>query len=157
MTAVIDFQQAYAPEDSVSAHIPTEVQLSLWANSIFSQLDISDKELTIRFVDEEESQALNRDYRGKDKPTNVLSFPFECPPGVPLNLLGDLVICAPVISREAQEQHKPVANHYAHMVVHGILHLIGYDHIDDDEAEEMESLEIEILAQLSIDDPYRDL
>lgn len=111
-------------------------------------------ELTIRFVDAEEGRTLNRDYRGKDYATNVLSFPVELPPGVKLPLIGDLVICAPVVAREAKEQGKPARNHWAHMTVHGVLHLLGYDHIDDDEAEAMEALETRILAGLGIDDPY---
>lgn len=116
-------------------------------------------ELTIRFVDEDESQALNRDYRGKDKPTNVLSFPYENPPGLvdlgeELPYLGDLVICYQVVEREAQEQVKSLQAHWAHMVVHGCLHLQGMDHIEDDEAEEMEALEIEILKGLGFDSPY---
>ena len=123
---------------------------------MLSHLHIGDKEITVRFVNNDESQQLNNDYRGKDKPTNVLSFPFECPPEVPLDLLGDLVICVPVIAREAEEQQKPIAHHYAHMIVHGTLHLLGYDHIEDAEAEEMEGLEIAILAKLAIDDPYQD-
>src|SRR5690606_20131870 len=97
-------------------------------------------ELTIRIVDEEESRILNRDYRGKDKPTNVLSFPFEAPPGLDAwPLLGDLVICAPVVAREAVEQGKPLMAHWAHMVVHGVLHLLGYDHEEDEDAEDRKS------------------
>ncbi|WP_028669383.1 rRNA maturation RNase YbeY [Saccharospirillum impatiens] len=114
--------------------------------------------LTIRLVDDPESQQLNLDYRGKDAPTNVLSFPFDCPPDIDdpdiQALLGDLIICAPVVAREAADQGKPVLHHWAHMVVHGTLHLLGYDHIDPDEAEVMESLERRILARLDIADPY---
>ncbi|WP_129139637.1 rRNA maturation RNase YbeY [Modicisalibacter coralii] len=111
-------------------------------------------ELTVRFVDDDESRGLNHDYRGRDRPTNVLSFPFEAPAGLDLPLLGDLVICHGVVDREAREQAKPLAHHYAHMVIHGTLHLLGYDHIDDAEAEEMEALERRILADFDIPDPY---
>ena len=97
---------------------------------------------------------LNHEYRGKDKPTNVLSFPFEAPPGIELDLLGDLIICRQVVEKEAEEQSKPLLAHWAHMVVHGSLHLLGYDHIEDDEAEEMESLETEIMQTMGFEDPY---
>ena len=113
-------------------------------------------ELLIRIVDTVESQDLNRDYRGKDKPTNVLSFPFEAPPGMELPLLGDLVICRQVVEAEAIEQGKPLMAHWAHMVVHGSLHLLGYDHIEDEEAEEMEQLERDIMQELGFADPYLD-
>ena len=155
MTAIIDYQQAYEGEDVILADIPTSSELERWANVVLAYEGVSEQEITVRFTDEVESQALNFEYRGKEKPTNVLSFPFEAPPGIEMNLLGDLVICAPVISREAKEQQKAVVNHYAHMTVHGLLHLMGYDHIEDADAEEMESKEIEILAQLGIDDPYQ--
>ena len=111
-------------------------------------------EITIRIVDEMESQHLNHEYRGKDKPTNVLSFPFDAPPGVELELLGDLVICRQVVEREAKEQEKDLFAHWAHMVVHGSLHLLGYDHIQDDEAEEMEAIEISVLNALGFENPY---
>jgi probable rRNA maturation factor len=107
-----------------------------------------------------ESQELNHQYRGKNKPTNVLSFPFEIPEhlpeGVEIELLGDLIICAPVVEREAQEQNKALLAHWAHMTLHGCLHLLGYDHIEDKEAEEMESLEIEILQKMGFPNPYND-
>lgn len=135
--------------------LPTLEQLTHWVSCVFAHHpDDERKELTIRFVDEQESQALNRDYRGKDKPTNVLSFPFENPPGMTLPLLGDLIICHAVVLNEAGEQQKPLAHHYAHMVIHGTLHLMGYDHIEDQEAEEMEQLERTLLAELEIPDPY---
>lgn len=155
-TALVDYQQAYTGNDEWQASIPSTSDVTTWASLVLSTLDIDDKELTVRFVDENESQTLNRDYRGKDKPTNVLSFPFECPPEVPLNLLGDLVVCVPVIVKEAKEQHKPIAHHYAHMIIHGTLHLLGFDHIEEADATEMEQLEIALLAKLSIDDPYQD-
>jgi probable rRNA maturation factor len=111
-------------------------------------------ELAIRIVDTHEGRALNREYRSKDYATNVLSFPVELPPGVTLPLIGDLAICAPVVAREAAEQGKPARDHWAHMTVHGVLHLLGYDHIEDAEAEAMEALETRILAGLDIADPY---
>ncbi len=111
-------------------------------------------ELSIRIVDTDEGRMLNREYRGKDYATNVLSFPAELPPGVTLPLIGDLAICAPVVAREAAEQGKAARDHWAHLTVHGVLHLLGYDHIEDAEAEAMEALETRILAGLGIADPY---
>jgi probable rRNA maturation factor len=111
-------------------------------------------EVSVRIVDAEEGRALNLQYRGRDYATNVLSFPVELPPGVDLPLIGDLVICAPVVAREAAEQGKKPADHWAHLTVHGTLHLLGYDHIDEVEAEAMEALETKVLAGLGISDPY---
>ncbi|OAX53292.1 rRNA maturation RNase YbeY [Xanthomonas graminis] len=119
---------------------------------------IREADLAIRLVDAKEGRALNHHYRGKDYATNVLSFPAELPEGLPkgvkLPLLGDLVICAPVVAREAAEQGKPLNAHYAHLTVHGVLHLLGWDHEDDKEADAMEQLEREILADLGVGDPY---
>ncbi|MFK2903245.1 rRNA maturation RNase YbeY [Dyella ginsengisoli] len=112
-------------------------------------------ELSIRIVDVAEGRALNRDYRGKDYATNVLSFGADLPPGVQLPLIGDIVICAPVVAREAAEQGKAPRDHWAHLTVHGVLHLLGHDHIIEAEAEVMEALETRILAGLGIADPYR--
>ena len=111
-------------------------------------------ELAIRIVDGAEGLALNRQYRGRDYATNVLSFPVEPPPGVQLPLIGDLAICAPVVLREAAEQGKSARAHWAHLTVHGVLHLLGYDHIVDADAEVMEALERRVLAGLGIADPY---
>jgi probable rRNA maturation factor len=111
-------------------------------------------ELSIRIVDAAEGRALNRDYRGKDYATNVLSFEADLPPGLKLPLIGDIVICAPVVAREAAEQGKPSRDHWAHLTVHGVLHLLGHDHIVEAEAEAMEALETRILAGLGIADPY---
>ena len=111
-------------------------------------------ELSIRLVDVDEGRALNRDYRGKDYATNVLSFPVELPPGLVSPLIGDLAICAPVVLHEATEQGKRPRDHWAHLTVHGVLHLLGYDHVDDQDAEPMEALETRILAELGIADPY---
>jgi len=154
VSAIIDYQQAFEGDSAVLAAIPSHAELEAWANAVLDFEGLDEHEVTIRFTDESESQSLNSEYRGKDKPTNVLSFPFEAPPGIEMNLLGDLIVCAPVISREAVEQNKKVLHHYAHMTVHGMLHLLGYDHIEDSEAEEMESKEIAILAGMGIDNPY---
>jgi len=111
-------------------------------------------EMVIRVVDEAESRQLNNQYRGKDTSTNVLSFPFEAPAGIASSHLGDLVICAPVVKREARTQNKKEIDHWAHMVVHGVLHLQGYDHQTDEQAEQMERLEKKILEGFGIRDPY---
>ncbi|GHE85048.1 rRNA maturation RNase YbeY [Thalassotalea profundi] len=133
--------------------LPSKNELLTWVSCALTQYNKA-FELTIRIVDIEESQQLNSQYRQKDKPTNVLSFPFEVPEGIELNLLGDLVICADIVKQEAMEQNKNLKDHWAHLVIHGCLHLLGYDHITDSEAEEMESLEVSLLSQLNINDPY---
>lgn len=112
-------------------------------------------EVVIRVVDEAEGRTLNQVWRGHDKATNVLSFPADLPAELDVPLLGDIVLCAPVVAREAQEQHKELLDHYAHLTVHGVLHLLGLDHEDDEQAMVMETLEREVLASLGIDDPYR--
>lgn len=149
MNTTLDLQ--IATEDELK--LPTEAQLNAWLNAVVKRFQDS-AEVTIRIVDNTESQQLNNDYRGKDKPTNVLSFPFEVPEGIELDLLGDLIICKQVVEREAKEQQKPLTAHWAHMVIHGTLHLLGYDHIIDEEAEEMEGLETEIMLELEFEDPY---
>lgn len=135
--------------------LPTEQDFTLWVETALGET-MEQAELTIRISEAQESQSLNHTYRGKDKPTNVLSFPFEAPPGIELPLLGDLIICADVVETEAQAQNKPLNAHWAHMVVHGCLHLLGYDHIDDNDAEEMESLEVKLLTSIGISDPYKE-
>ncbi|MFT5789658.1 MAG: putative rRNA maturation factor [Shewanella sp.] len=136
--------------------LPSAQELELWVKTALRD-SMDHAELTIRIVDSAESQMLNNTYRGKDKPTNVLSFPFEAPPGIELPLLGDLVVCAAVVEQEAIDQNKPLTAHWAHMVVHGCLHLLGYDHIDDIEAEEMESLETQLIESLGYNNPYEEL
>jgi len=138
---------------SEADEIPPASRFQRWAEAALEGRR-DDAELVVRVVDEVESRQLNHDYRGMDKPTNVLSFPFDAPPGVDLDLIGDLVICAPVVQREAQEQGKSAEAHWAHITVHGVLHLLGYDHIEDDQADEMEALERTILAGLHFPDPY---
>ena len=149
MSIELDLQIAVENEQG----LPTEQDIQLWLNKTIPQFQ-ENAELTVRIVDTQESHQLNHEYRGKDKPTNVLSFPFEAPRGIELDLLGDLIICRQVVEKEAEEQNKPLLAHWAHMVVHGSLHLLGYDHIEDDEAEEMESLETEIMQTMGFEDPY---
>ncbi|WP_418357421.1 MULTISPECIES: rRNA maturation RNase YbeY [Shewanella] len=136
-------------------NLPSQAEFETWVRTAIGQT-MPEVELTIRVVDVAESQQLNKTYRGKDKPTNVLSFPFEAPPEVELPLLGDLVICASVVEQEAIEQNKPLNAHWAHMVIHGCLHLLGYDHIIDEEADEMESLETQLVEGLGFSDPYKE-
>ncbi|MCL7946046.1 rRNA maturation RNase YbeY [Marinobacter sp. ATCH36] len=132
--------------------VPEDADLERWAQAAWLGEDPS--EVTVRIVTVAESAELNGQYRGKSGPTNVLSFPFEAPAGITVPLAGDLVICAPVVEKEAAEQHKALAEHWAHMVVHGMLHLQGYDHIDDSDAGVMEALEIRLLGQLGFSNPY---
>lgn len=140
-----------------NANIPDLAQLNTWVESAleatphFSQ---EEAELTIRIVEEKESNTLNLQFRQTDKPTNVLSFVFQNPPGYTLPLLGDLIICQNIIEAEAIEQHKTPQAHWAHMVIHGTLHLLGYDHIEKNEALEMEALETSILVKLNFPPPY---
>jgi len=146
---------------SSAGSLPSEEQFRAWCALALRQRT-ADSELTIRLVDEAEGRELNHTYRQRDYATNVLSFPADLPDeldGVQLleiPLLGDLVICAPVVEREAHEHAKSLEAHWAHLVIHGCLHLLGYDHIEDEEAEEMEALERKLLAELGHPDPYAD-
>ena len=135
--------------------LPAATSFRRWATAALPDR-VKRADLALRIVDEREGLALNRHYRGKDYPTNVLSFPADLPEGVMLPILGDIVLCAPVVAREAREQGKALNAHYAHLTVHGILHLLGFDHEDEREAEAMELLERQILASLGIEDPYRE-
>jgi probable rRNA maturation factor len=150
MNLHVDIQSASAEPT------PDEEDLQRWIAAAMAAgcTRARDSEICVRLVDTEEMTQLNRDYRGKDGPTNVLSFPCDLPPEPQLPLLGDIVICAPIVRREAAQQHKTLAAHWAHMAVHGTLHLLGYDHIEDNQAEAMEALESRILEQLNFDCPY---
>ena len=155
----IDLQLATATTISLA-----EADVASWVAAAIEAAKYSDHfehsgryEVCLRVVDEQESQSLNRQYRDKDRPTNVLSFPFEVLDGLPDDIvqpLGDLVICEPVIGREAEEQGKDVNAHRAHMVIHGTLHLLGYDHQTDEQAAKMETLEIDVLRKFGIENPY---
>jgi probable rRNA maturation factor len=152
---LVDVQIALSDTELDEGEEPPGVpQLTAWANAAYESISDVSSEVTIRLVDSDEIITLNRDYRHKDKATNVLSFPFEVAPGIDIALLGDIVICHSVIAKEAAQQGKSVNNHYAHMVTHGVLHLCGYDHQDDPAAEKMETLETNILAAQGIANPY---
>ena len=134
---------------------PDEDDIRRWVEAVLAaEKNVVEVELTVRIVGVDEITDLNTRYRHKTGPTNILSFPFEAPPGVELNLLGDLVIAAPVVVSEARQQNKTESAHWAHMVVHGTLHLLGYDHQDPAEAEDMEAREISILQSLGYSNPY---
>ncbi len=151
-----DMYQIDIETNSSSQHLPTVAALESWITAALKSQELDEAEVSLYIVDEAESQELNSQYRGKNKPTNVLSFPADIPEEVGVPLLGDLVVCAPVVEREAQEQSKTLEAHWAHMLVHGSLHLLGFDHIDDDEAETMEALETEIITGLGFPAPYQD-
>lgn len=143
--------------NSQSQKLPSVEDLERWISTALKAQNLEEAEVSLYIVDEDEGQELNKQYRGKDYPTNVLSFPADIPEEIGVPLLGDLVVCAPVVEREAREQGKTPEAHWAHMLVHGSLHLLGFDHIDDAEAEEMEALETEIITGLGYPAPYQEL
>lgn len=134
-------------------YLPDASAVQRWLEAVL--LDYQEKvEVTVRLVDIAESHQLNLNYCGKSKPTNVLSFPFFAPDGILRSLIGDLIICPSIVEEEANAQGKRLEAHWAHMVIHGTLHLLGYNHIEDDQAKLMESLETKIMQALSYPDPY---
>lgn len=134
--------------------VPKEAAIAKWAQAAMEGCEQEAAEVDVRIVDEREIAELNRRFRDKDGATNVLSFPFEDPPGVHTGLLGDVVICAPVVCREARRQGRQVMAHWAHMLVHGIMHLRGYDHETPQQAQAMEGMETRILTRLGFPNPY---
>ena len=132
---------------------PTIEQFDLWVETVIEN-NGGFFQISIEIVDSQTSQELNKTYRGKNYPTNVLSFPLDLPEEVEEDLIGDLAICAEVVAKEAQEQGKQVSDHWAHLTIHGVLHLLGYDHTNDRDAKIMEELEVKLLSQLEIGDPY---
>ncbi|MEE9255263.1 MAG: rRNA maturation RNase YbeY [Pseudomonadales bacterium] len=136
------------------ASVPSPNELESWIASVTQALELSG-DVCVRVVDEQEGSSLNARYRDRPDPTNVLSFPMELPPGVEAAVLGDLAICAPVVEREAQEQGKDVKAHWAHMVVHGILHLAGHGHETEAQAQAMEALEVQLLGAMGFSNPYQ--
>ena len=148
MNLSIDIQMACPSEEA-----PDEDSIKRWASAAIRD-ERDNSQLNLRIVDEQESADFNQQYRGKTGATNVLSFPFDAVAPEPLPILGDLVVCAPVVNREANEQQKTSEAHWAHIIVHGVLHLLGYDHIDDSDAAQMEALETSILLELNFPAPY---
>lgn len=140
---------------SQSKLLPSQEQFQYWVDAVLKDPS-QDAEVVIRIVDEAEMTQFNEQYRDKKGSTNILSFPFEAPEGIDSYLLGDMLVCAPVVEKEAQQQNKQLEHHWAHMIVHGVLHLLGYDHGDDQDAEEMEALEIKILKKIKIKNPYEE-
>lgn len=149
----VDLQQACSPTPTFVPEIP---EFSRWVGlAIHHAHGSSGKtEVSIRLVDEDESRALNRQYRGKDQPTNILSFPTDFPKGVDVPLLGDLIICVPLVQKEANRQQKSLQAHWVHLIIHGTLHLLGYDHREARETAIMEALEVQLLRQLGYSNPY---
>lgn len=141
---------------SSQKNIPTQKQFKTWVSMALDNQceNLFSPAITIRIVDENESASLNQQYRKKSGPTNILSFPYQQHPGIKSSLLGDLVICAPIVIKEAAKQNKNITAHWSHLVIHGTLHLLGYDHIQENEAQKMESLEILLLKQLGYPNPY---
>lgn len=138
-----------------STPVPSDKDIRHWIlSALHGQTTLHEVEISVRLVDREEMSQLNETYRGKKGPTNVLSFPADLPPELALPLLGDIVICAPVVAAEAAEQGKSASAHWAHMTVHGTLHLLGYDHVEEEDAVSMEALESTILSQMDYDCPY---
>jgi len=148
MTLIVDIQMASASEEA-----PDPQSIERWIGAAIGNQRES-TELSVRIVDAEEGQALNEQFRGSTGATNVLSFPFENESPEPLPLIGDIVICAPVVAKEAREQNKALNAHWAHMMIHGVLHLLGYDHQNKNDANLMESLETEIMQGLGFPPPY---
>jgi len=134
---------------------PTIEQFDLWVETVIEEFD-DFFQVSIEIVDEQLSSELNKTYRAQDKPTNVLSFALDLPEEVEEDLIGDLAICAPLVEAEAKLQGKLLLHHWAHLTIHGVLHLLGYDHNEDSQAEEMEGLEIKLLKRLNIANPYED-
>lgn len=149
----VKLEIAVSPDLPAGIHVPDAADCQHWAQPAVP--GNGDCVASLQIVTAGEMQQLNREYRQRDKPTNVLSFPMALPQEVGLNLLGDLALCAQVIADEARQQGKSVDAHWAHMIVHGLLHLQGYDHIDEKDARQMEAMEIRILQQLGFDNPYQ--
>jgi len=155
---VIEVDYQVGSNVPANVYVPDEQLVTSWIEAVLEVVS-HDKpvQVSVRIVNKQEITTLNGKYRNMNKTTNVLSFPYEAMPGVELPLLGDIVVCAEVVNEEAQQQGKSLPQHWAHMIVHGALHLLGYDHIDDTEAQQMESVEIKVLSILGFSNPYGEI
>lgn len=149
MSSRIEIQVATSAGD-----VPARSLIRRWVRATLRAVDFGAADLTVRIVDEAEIRDLNRRYRDRDRATDVLSFPFEDPPGIETTILGDVVVCAQVVTQVARDRSLAVDAHWAHIVVHGVLHLCGHDHVADADAMRMQALETAVLAELGIPDPY---
>ncbi len=150
MTLSVDIQHAIEIPDA-----PSDDEFRRWIAACLANSSVN-HEVSIRLVGNDEITELNKQYRNQNKPTNVLSFPAEFPEELEIPLLGDIIICADVVNEEAKQQHKSLPAHWAHMTIHGMLHLLGYNHIEEHEAIEMEALETDIMLKLGYPAPYAD-
>ena len=158
MNAAIEIDYLVAADFSAAGYVPNAQAINRWVECALEFAAYKNPaQVSVCVVDKQEITALNNQYRKKNYATNVLSFPYEPMPGVDVPLLGDIAVCAEVINEEAREQRKTAEQHWAHMIVHGVLHLLGYDHIDDKDAQQMEAMEIRILEQLGFTDPYGEI
>lgn len=151
----IDVQYALTEAEYEGLYVPSQEDIEKWAGAVLDSGPVSGAEVSFRIVGLDEGAFLNEYYRQKSGPTNVLSFPMSCPTEIGSRLLGDIVICAPLVKQEACEQNKELKLHWSHLVVHGVLHLLGFDHEDDCDAKIMEEMEIKILAKMGFPDPYK--
>ena len=158
MTPKVELELQVAIKNKPELYIPGEKLLIDWITMALLKANYKKPAaiISLRIVDEDEITELNKNYRQIDKPTNVLSFPYDALPGVDINLLGDVAVCASVVKSEATQQSKTLEQHWAHIIIHGVLHLLGYDHIEDKQAEEMEALEISILKGMGFANPYEE-
>ena len=146
--------ELFVDNQTDSKEIPSDLEIAGWVSAALAIQTDDYHELGIRIINEQDSSYLNSTYRNKGGATNILSFPCESSAEIDIRILGDLAICQPVVAREAMTQGKPYRSHFAHMIVHGVLHLLGYDHMVDKDAQEMEQIEIAVLAKIGIKNPY---
>ena len=158
MSVSIEVDYQVGSDVSADIYIPDEQLVTSWIEAVIKEIKYENPvQVSFCVVNKQEITTLNNKYRNMNKTTNVLSFPYESMPGIEVPLLGDIVVCAEVVNEEAQQQNKSLPQHWAHMVVHGLLHLLGYDHIEDADAQIMESVEIQVLSNIGFSNPYGEI